>query len=598
MARLSTGITAAALGLMLGAGCSSSSGTSDGGTSGSGTSSSSGSAACTPVGNGCYGSNTCPVGSTCDEATFVCCAYVNGSGGASGQGASGGASGQGASGGAPVTGSCANGQACPSGSTCDAANGNCYGNVTGSCATGQPCPSGSYCDSANGNCYANSGGSSGAHGTSGGSGASGASGASGSGGASGGTVTGSCANGAQCPPGSVCDTANSLCYSLGSSSGGITVPVVTGSCFDGGTCPAGSTCSSVGLCEGTVTVGGNGGASGSGAGSSSGSSYFWSGSSGGGGTLGVGSSGQVALGTCNDGGVCPPGTTCDTADDICWGTVGSSGGNPYGGGSSSGAINPSAPGVGTNCSTNPSICEPQGLFCDPLNSLCEVPVDGEPCLPTPGCQGTGITCVETQNNSGSVCTATCTSTSQCPALGETCKPSTVVKGSVCTPNECSDYFGTCNASGTNDGTCEVISIGDLFSCSDPDGCGVCVQGGNVQDGNPCDQTRGSNFCQTGSTCSANSDGNTMCAPICSPYNGPTLCPYGYGCYWPIGQNIGTCVLICPIDPLCPLSVPLQGCANCNDLASLLCLGSCCVMDCPGSSYCQLISGTPIPACLP
>ena len=167
--------------------------------------------------------------------------------------------------------------------------------------------------------------------------------------------------------------------------------------------------------------------------------------------------------------------------------------------------------------------------------------------------------------------------------------------------QCSNYFSTCNAAGTNDGTCEVLSFSDLFSCSTPGGCGVCVQGGGAPVGSNCDQTRGSNFCQTGTSCTANNDGNTACAPICSPWNGPTLCPYGYGCFWPIGQNIGVCLLLCPIDPLCPFSlggITPGGCSNCNFGASLLTGGTACVMDCPGSTYCQLISGTPIPACLP
>jgi len=588
-----------------------------------GSSSSSGGGACVVTGS-CYGGVACPIGSTCNEATNNCCAYSNASGGASGQGGSGGGS-SGASGGAPVTGSCANGQSCPSGSTCDSANGNCYGNITGSCANGASCPTGSTCDSANGNCYASSGGSS-----------SGASGSGGTGGASGGApTTGSCANGAACPTGSTCDTANSTCYanvtgscaggaacptgsacdsangncyasSSGGSNGGASgggAPIVTGSCFDGGVCPSGSMCTSLGLCVGTYGASGgasNGGGSG---GTSSGPPYFWSGTSGGlgGGTGGQGSSGQVALGTCNDGGMCPQGTTCDTSDWICWGTVGSSGGNPFGGGgSSSGAANPPAAGVGTPCGTNPSLCIPDGLFCDPLNQECEVPTTGEPCLPTPGCQGTGVSCLEEAVGGGYICAIACTTTADCTQLNASCQQSTQLKGKTCQPNQCSNYFGSCNAAGTNDGTCEVISFGDLFSCNIPGGCGLCVQGGSDPDGQSCDQTRGtgSDMCQTGSTCSGKPGGNTMCAPLCSPYNGPTLCPYGYGCFWPIGQAQGDCILICPIDPLCPLSVPYGGCSNCNDFASLLCLGSCCVMDCPGSSYCQLLDGLPIPACLP
>jgi hypothetical protein len=539
MAKLSNGILVAGLGFALGACCQTAVVAADGGGTSSGGSSSG--VGCVSVGS-CYGSVQCPTGSYCEPTTLACCP----TGGGNGNGGNGGSGGQGGTGGNAGT----------SGQSSGLTNGGGNSGLTG------------------GNSGLTGGASSGLTGgassglTGGNSGLTG--GTNGASGASSG-VTGGNAGSAG---------------AVGGANGGT---VITGSCFDGGVCPTGSTCSTASwLCTGP-----GGGTTGS-------PPYYWSGSSGGG-------SGPVPLGTCNDGGVCPRGSTCDTTNSLCYGPGGSSG-NIFGGGGSSGGGVTTAPGVGTACSLadQPGPCIPIGLFCDPQTMTCQVPVTGEPCLPTVGCQGSNVSCVETTSGSTYLCAVSCTSSAQCSPLQESCQPSqsTGLKDSTCQVDLCGDFFESCNASGSNDGTCLLPpNATQLVSCPEPSGCGSCMQGGAVPDGQSCDQTRGTNFCQTGSICMSapSGDGNTMCSPMCSPFNGPTLCPYGYGCYWPIGSNVGTCLLLCPIDFLCPFNIGGDtpgGCSNCNFAASLLSLGTACVMDCPGSSYCQLISGTPIPACLP
>jgi hypothetical protein len=249
-----------------------------------------------------------------------------------------------------------------------------------------------------------------------------------------------------------------------------------------------------------------------------------------------------------------------------------------------------------------------------------MPTNGQNCSPAVGCNGQGSQCLSSTNGNSFSCAVPCTTSADCPLLVETCQPqaTTGIQGNSCQADPCSDYFGTCNSGGNdNDGSCRLpASLTDVFTgCpGQSGGCGECMQGGGAQWGQSCDSTRGSNFCTTGSIClsDTNGGGNSMCAPMCSPWNGPTLCPYGFGCYWPIGSNAGVCLLPCPIDPLCPFSISCSltppscsisgdtqaGCGDCNLFATLISGGTLCVMDCPGSSSCQFIPGTPIPACLP
>ncbi len=135
-------------------------------------------------------------------------------------------------------------------------------------------------------------------------------------------------------------------------------------------------------------------------------------------------------------------------------------------------------------------------------------------------------CTQDSAAGGSVCEYECVTVSDCPDVATLCL------SGFCAVNQCGGGTGngqfnsTCNAQGTNDGTCEPLTLDAGLSS-----IGYCIQAGT--DTGPCDPnptrlTPGSQVCLPGSLCFGGiaTFGGT-CNQLCNPPSG--TCPRGQAC---------------------------------------------------------------------
>jgi len=174
--------------------------------------------------------------------------------------------------------------------------------------------------------------------------------------------------------------------------------------------------------------------------------------------------------------------------------------------------------LGTACQvaangTDP--CNPAGYVCDAFLQTCRQPLIYEPCVPGgPKCQGVqnstvdDLACITRTNNNGnySICLQPCRMTSDC-IRGSTSCARVGNQGFACFGNYdgCTNYFGACNATGTNDGTCTPtkLSTGVVGECiqADVDAGTTCSVNRNRQNGG---------FCAVGEACVSG-----LCQPSCN-----------------------------------------------------------------------------------
>jgi hypothetical protein len=228
-------------------------------------------------------------------------------------------------------------------------------------------------------------------------------------------------------------------------------------------------------------------------------------------------------------GYCEAGS--DNGSSIGTGTTGGTQGT---GGTTGTGTGGTTSGTGTTSgSSSGGTCLPEFTPCDSSSG--------------PACCST-MACVYEPLRGGDVCEFPCTTTSECPS------PYTVCTGTSCTVNICGvaiggppngSLDGTCNAEGTNDGTC--------VGAEAPDGgaFGLCYQGGTA----------------TGSGCSIPGSRN----------NPGGLCEAGYFCGPSIAGGLGTeCYFLCdPSSPDAGAHCESQGYSSCFQVP----------MD-PGVGFCQ------------
>jgi hypothetical protein len=135
--------------------------------------------------------------------------------------------------------------------------------------------------------------------------------------------------------------------------------------------------------------------------------------------------------------------------------------------------------------------------------------------------GCPMDCVSDPAAGGQVCEYECTQTSDCPDLV------TICQNGVCAVNQCGgatgngSFNGTCNVEGTNDGTCEPLTLDGGFSS-----IGYCYQAG---------------------------DATSSCDPSASRVNAASqICPPGFLCFGGVETFGGTCNQLCtPPGGQCP-----------------------------------------------
>jgi hypothetical protein len=275
---------------------------------------------------------------------------------------------------------------------------------------------------------------------------------------------------------------------------------------DGGTSGA-----TGGASTGGTSAGGTGGSSGtagtSGGISGTGGTSAGSGSSGGNTTGGAGSTGGGA------------------------GSSGGTGGNPDAG-------NPDAGPLGQNCLIQNSYdpCLIYGLVCrqsqvpGELGYVCQLPSEFEACFPQVGCSAADLQCLTVFTP---MCVHTCQSNSTCPSLFTSCQ--TFGTNQVCYFDQCNlsagDTFGTCDSTGTGDGTC----------VPNPYLGGLCLGGGDAGAGDNCLDHRTPNsspsdFCGFAQAClPLGQPAGGHCAPLCGEGDAGPFCPSPTFCV-PSGQG--------------------------------------------------------------
>jgi hypothetical protein len=201
-------------------------------------------------------------------------------------------------------------------------------------------------------------------------------------------------------------------------------------------------------------------------------------------------------------------------------------------------------------------CQAAGLTCDLNFYVCRNPGFFDPCLPGgPACNAIGgtntdnLVCVSYAPLQGvpPLCLEPCQTNADCISPVQSCQ--TTNAGNFCFANSnpaCSNYFGTCNAGGTNDGICfEITSGGSAFS--------ACYQA-TLDGGGPgtaCDvnaSRQNPDFCDTSDICLGG-----ICEPICNTSGVDHTCAgtnevcvqdpnFGAGV-----SVLGACTVSCTID---------------------------------------------------
>jgi hypothetical protein len=171
-------------------------------------------------------------------------------------------------------------------------------------------------------------------------------------------------------------------------------------------------------------------------------------------------------------------------------------------------------------------CQLAGLYCDPTNDVCRNPGQFEPCLPGgPSCNPVAGSNTDNQvcasqapqDGSPPVCLQTCQTNADCLWAWASCQATS--GGNFCFSNanpDCTDYFGTCNAAGTNDGICVLISVGtqSFASCYQ-----ATLSGGGPGTACGINATRENpSFCDTSDFCMGG-----ICEPVCNTSGTDHLC---------------------------------------------------------------------------
>ena len=110
----------------------------------------------------------------------------------------------------------------------------------------------------------------------------------------------------------------------------------------------------------------------------------------------------------------------------------------------------------------------------------------DPCLATVGCTA-GFSCVANVFAAGTTCVQQCTQSTDCQSTLKICVPQLISPSQAgCGFAGCGmDYYDTCDAQGTADGTCIPFIFGATTAL------GICVQGGTLGENQPCASQRGS-----------------------------------------------------------------------------------------------------------
>ena len=187
--------------------------------------------------------------------------------------------------------------------------------------------------------------------------------------------------------------------------------------------------------------------------------------------------------------------------------------------------------LGSPCdpSVQPDNCVPAGLYCDLSNDVCEGPLEFDLCLPGgPAC---GLdsslansrlepVCAATMYTTAPICAELCDTTADClhpdDACCTACSPPVCLPGWLIQP--CTDFFGACDAQGTNDGICAPYNFQGMQ-------LGVCIQatasGGGL--GSACavnGNRENPGFCDTSHICTTG-----FCGPACNSGTAKDLpCP--------------------------------------------------------------------------
>lgn len=183
-------------------------------------------------------------------------------------------------------------------------------------------------------------------------------------------------------------------------------------------------------------------------------------------------------------------------------------------------------------------CNAYGMVCafnraTRAPASCVMPGEGDPCIPSIGCDQTGVTLECRSIGSSMICARKCSSADECPLATDTCAPS-----GFCEPNLCarrqdgsldrSKLFGPCDARGTGDGTCLPRRIRGSDSA-------LCVQNGTADVGDECSpeatRAEADKLCGAGQVCEGIQPDPThpnrtrgICARACNASTGMQASP--------------------------------------------------------------------------
>jgi hypothetical protein len=199
------------------------------------------------------------------------------------------------------------------------------------------------------------------------------------------------------------------------------------------------------------------------------------------------------------------------------------------------------------CAASGTVCTPPAGAISP-DGTCAFPGEFEACLDVVGCAGM-LACMAVAD--GGLCLEACTSNGDCTDPTTACL--TEQGQQACWPDACGPgttngtaYYGSCNATGTGDGTCVPGPGGAL-----------CLASGPVSSGQSCQYARStgaSQLCVAGDICVGSSEGRSLslCEPLCARDGGSPTCGSGSACAPVLGGDVGACTQVCTAGgPACP-----------------------------------------------